>query len=199
MRLDPMFSEMEQIFETGGTVKTIIDIGCGYGVPSCWLLEWYPEAKVFGIDPSVGRVRVAAVALGERGEVSRGLAPDIPVVSRPVDLAVMLDMVHYLTDEHLLLTLQRLKEKLRQGGRLVVRAAIPPDRRFPWFWWLENLKLRLSNTPFIYRGPERLQTLIDQAGFCIERILPSGKHQELLWLIGRRVDLGAPSRLTEPC
>ena len=199
LRLDPMFSEMEQIFEAGGAVKTIVDIGCGYGVPSCWLIEWYPEARVFGIEPAVGRVRVAAVALGERGEISRGSAPDIPAVSRPVDLAVMFDMVHYLKDDHLLLTLQRLNEKLRPGGRLVVRAAIPPQRRFPWSWWVENLKLRFANTPFTYRTPERLGTLITQSGFSVERTLPSGNHQELLWLIGRRIGGGDSHRLTDPC
>ncbi len=198
MRLDPMFLEIAEIFKTSGDIKTIIDIGCGFGVPSCWLLERFPHAELFGIEPSAGRVRVASVVVGGRGDITQGRAPDIPAVSRAADLAMMLDMVHFLNDEDLVLTLGRLHDRLLDNGRLVIRAAVRPRRRFPWAWWLENFKLWLSHVPVCYRSPERLKVMVSQAGFRIENTLPSGNHQELVWLIGC-VDAGSGPRLTGQC
>ena len=78
MRLDPMFPEMEQMFRSADGIKTILDIGTGYGVPSCWLLERFAGARVYGIEPSAERVRVASMAIGDRGFISQGQAPEIP-------------------------------------------------------------------------------------------------------------------------
>ena len=42
----------------------ILDVGCGHGLPACWLADRYPTAMLHGIDPNTERVRVAAMALG---------------------------------------------------------------------------------------------------------------------------------------
>jgi len=52
MMTDPMFKELSQFFDDHLNVKTIVDIGTGYGVPAAWLLERFPEAMVFGMDPA---------------------------------------------------------------------------------------------------------------------------------------------------
>jgi SAM-dependent methyltransferase len=180
---DPMFSELPRFFKSWDGIKTIVDIGCGYGVPACWLLERFPESKVYGIDPDTGRIRIASMAVGKRGVITHGRAPDMPIVAEPVDLAIMIDILHYLKDDVLKTTLNKLYNKLRTGSCLIIRASIPPERRFPWVWWLENFKFRLLRTPSYYRSVEQIKKVIVQAGFKIEQTEPSGSKGELVWFI----------------
>jgi predicted exporter/SAM-dependent methyltransferase len=186
MRLDPMFSEMEHIFRSTDGVKTILDIGSGYGVPASWLLERFKGARLRGIEPSAERVRVARMAVGDRGFISQGHAPEIPSVDDPVDLAAMIDMVHFLTDEGVTETLSRLRERTRNGGRLIIRASVRPRRRLPWAWWYQNLLLKLSRVPAYYRSMLQLQSMIRQSGFRVEHTRPSGSDGELVWLVARK-------------
>ena len=53
-----------------GYVNEIIS----YGVPACWLLERFPEAMVYGIDPDSERVRVASMEIGEDGVITHSRA-----------------------------------------------------------------------------------------------------------------------------
>jgi SAM-dependent methyltransferase len=184
MKFDPMFEELPQIFQCTNGVATILDIGCGYGVPACWLLERFPHATLYGIEPSAERVRIAAIAVGERGRIQRGCAPELPAAGRPADLSTMIDMIHYLPDSALAATLEGLRGRMRSGGRLAVRAPILPNRRFPWAWWLENAILRASRMPVYYRPPDRVRKLIEQAGFLTEEPFSSGKDEELVWFLG---------------
>jgi predicted exporter len=186
LRLDPMFPEMEQMFQSADGIKTILDIGTGYGVPASWLLERFSGARLHGIEPSPERVRVAAMAVGDRGFISQGHAPEIPEVGDPVDLSTMIDMVHFLTDEDFAETLGRLRERTRAGGRLIIRASLLPKRRLPWAWWYLNLILRLSRVSAYYRPVHQLQRMVVQAGFQVEQTLASGCDEELVWLVARK-------------
>jgi uncharacterized protein len=185
-RLDPMFGELEGLLRSADGVKGVLDVGTGYGVPACWLLERFPGARVCGLEPEAERVRVAAMALGERGTVTQGRAPEIPEVERPADLGTMIDMLHFLTDDEVALTLQRVRERLSAGALLLVRVSlVPTRRRLPWSWWAQNLMLRAAGVPVCYRPLPRVADLAAAAGFRVERTLPSGADGELAWLVAR--------------
>ena len=186
MRLDPMFPEMERMFRSADDIKTILDIGTGYGVPASWLLERFTGARLHGIEPSPERVRIAAMAVGDRGLIVQGQAPAIPAVDDQVDLSTMIDMVHFLTDEDFTETLGRLRERTRAGGRLIIRASLLPKRRLPWAWWYLNLILQLSRIPAYYRPVHQLQSMVAQSGFQVEHTLASGRDEELVWLVARK-------------
>jgi uncharacterized protein len=186
MHFDPMFPEMEGMFRNADGIETILDIGSGYGVPASWLLERFTGARLRGIEPSPERVRVAVMALGDRGVVSQGHAPEIPEVQNPVDLSTMIDVVHFLTDEGLVETLNRLRERTRNGGRLVIRASLRPKRRLPWSWWFQNLILKWFRTPAFYRPVYQLESMVVQSGFRMEHTLASGRDEELVWLVARK-------------
>ncbi|RPJ14513.1 MAG: methyltransferase domain-containing protein, partial [Deltaproteobacteria bacterium] len=186
LRLDPMFPEMERMFRSVGDIKTILDIGTGYGVPASWLLERFTGARLHGIEPSPERVRIAAMAVGDRGLIAQGQAPAIPAADDPVDVSTMIDMVHFLTDEDFTETLNRLRERTRAGGRLIIRASLLPKRRMPWAWWHLNLILQLSRIPAYYRPVHQLQRMVEQSGFQVEHTLASGRDDELVWLIARK-------------
>ncbi|MGD9248616.1 MAG: MMPL family transporter, partial [Desulfobacteraceae bacterium] len=142
LKTDPLFEELRTLLPPPDeTIRTVVDIGTGYGVPTCWLLQHYPEAAVWGIEPDPGRVRVANLALGENGSVEQGLAPRVPKVPHAADAALMLDMCHFLDDDDFQLTLSRLNQKLRQGGFLIIRAVLPPRRPLSWSWRLDRLRM----------------------------------------------------------
>ena len=187
LQLDPMFQELGEILPPAGTpIDTIIDIGTGYGVPACWLLQRYPDANIYGIEPEPDRVRVANLALGNNGTVIQGLAPQVPEAPNPADAAFMLDMCHFLDNSAFELTLERLHARLRHGGLFLTRVVLEPRRRMPWSWWLENSKMKIKGTPAYYRSLEVVSELIRQQGFEVQETKYSGKQDELAWVIAKR-------------
>ena len=182
LRLDPMFSELPSLL-SNSDIRTVADIGCGYGVPACWVLERFPDATVYGIDPDPGRVSVASRAMGKRGVVTVAGAPDIPKTPGPVDMATMLDIIHFLDDDQFGLTLKRLSVILGPKGRLIIRATLPPTYQFPWVWWMENFRNKVAGIQCYYRIFNEIETIIHQAGFDIELSAPSGSKGDLVWLL----------------
>ncbi len=186
IRLDPMFSELPRIFGFSRQPRTIIDIGCGFGVPASWLIENFAELKIYGIDLDSNRVRIASRALGPRGVIVHGRAPDLPRIPHLADAAVMLDMLHYLKDDDLGLTLSRLGDGLCDNGHLIIRAVVVPNARQSLFWWLENLKNKIRRITAYYRSFDEISTILTQADFTIEHTEPSGPKGDLVWFVLRR-------------
>ena len=187
IKFDPMFSELPRILKDLGQVDRVLDVGCGYGVPAAWLLEYFPEATVYGFDPDRERVRVAELALGERGRIQYGYAPEIPELPEPMDAVFILDIIHFLTDRELERTLAELARRMRSHGRLVVRAVIPPvDGKYSRTWRLEALKMKIAGVSPAFRSVEKISRMIEEAGFRLEYTELSGGNVESSWFIAKR-------------
>jgi SAM-dependent methyltransferase len=183
--IDPMFSDLPRFFDPSRAVGTIIDIGIGYGVPACWLLERYPRAKVYGIDPDPERVRVASIAIGGRGQVQCGAAPHVPTPPEPADAAIILDVIHFLNDEDLRATLENIRSKLGRDGILVVRAVIRPLKSGSFMWKIQAIKMWISRTPAYFRSVEKIKEMIVHGGFACEPVRPLQSNEESVWFIGK--------------
>ncbi len=183
MMTDPMFKELPRFLGMELNPKTILDIGTGYGVPASWLLERFPGAKIFGVDPDGERVRVASRVVGKRGRITEDAAPQIPMAPEPADGAIMLDMIHYLSDDVLILTLERLHTNLARGGWLLIRVASPAEGHHSWLWKLEALKSRISGLCLYYRPVDKLIDMLKKTGFQIKRNSSSGSKGESVWLM----------------
>ncbi len=184
LQTDPMFAELPQLLQAEQDVRTIIDIGCGFGIPAVWCLAAFRQARIFGLEPDDERVRVASRAVGDRGVIVSGRAPDVPEPPEPADFALMLDMVHYLTDEELALVLRRLHSRLKKSGRLYMRATISPEKKYSLLWWVEHIRLQLLGMPANYRTIDELTRLMERQGFSVERTQFSGNNGDLVWFIG---------------
>ncbi len=180
MRLDPMFPRLAEFLREP---RRIIDIGCGYGVPSVWILELFPSATVCGLDPDEERVRVARRALGSRGEVRTGRAPQLEELPGGADTALILDVIHMLGDEELMKTLDILRTKLLPGGRLIIRATVPAGGPRSWMGRLEELRLKSHHLKPHYRTPAGLEALIVAAGFHMEEIRIAAPASEEFWFV----------------
>ncbi|MBU1138609.1 MAG: MMPL family transporter [Proteobacteria bacterium] len=186
LKSDPMFGDLATLLaDHKKDVTMVLDIGCGYGVPGCWCLEYFPQAKIIGIDPDPERVRVAALAMGERGDIRQDMAPQLPLLPRPADLVLLLDMLHYLDDETITTLFANCFEALTHGGILVIRFVIHPDLPPSKSWMLEHYRIKFSGGTPWYRSSEKMAELMRKAGFIVERNMVSQSNPELVWIIGR--------------
>jgi predicted exporter/2-polyprenyl-3-methyl-5-hydroxy-6-metoxy-1,4-benzoquinol methylase len=174
--LDPMFPRLADFVKDP---KIILDIGAGFGVPAVWLLELFPQAKIYGIEPEGRRVRIAAYAIGTRGAVTVGAAPELPAIPEKADTALLLDMIHMLTDEALRLTLRRLRENLRPDGMLVLRATTPWKRR------IEAGRIKFRKEQSRFRTEAEIMAVLADAGFSVVLSEVSGRNQKERWFIAR--------------
>jgi len=183
-RLDPMFSELPGLVEGMRPVRTIIAVGTGCGVPAAWFLEKFPGVRIFGLDPDKDRIRVAALAARDRGEMSVGYAPEIPSPPEPAELATLLDVIQYLDDDALEITMKRLADKLCPRGMVILRIAVPLEKGNPWTWWIESFRVKAKRITAHYRSVSRTEEMLRDAGFAIQHTGPSGKNGDLFWLVG---------------
>ena len=185
MKTDVMFRELPDLVPFFGNVKTIVDVGTGFGVPACWFLEQFAESRVYGVDPDPERVRVANEAFGDRGTAVRGSAPDLPPFPEPADLVMMLDMIHFLKDESLRRILKRLHGAMREEGVLLIRAVIPPVERPSRLWKLQSIYERFTGAKTCHRTVEEIKEHLIREGFQLLRISPSGDNEELVWFVAK--------------
>jgi len=181
---DPMFPRLADLVSSP---RRIVDIGTGYGVPAVWLLELYPEARVYGLDPDEERVRIASWAIGDRGIVQTGRAPDLPDLPDLPDTALMLDMIHLISDEDLKLILQRLHAALKPGGRLIIRLTVPVGNAFSWGRWIEDhVRLRFQGLKSWYRSSEKITMLLAEVGFILKIQEATAPGREGTWFVAEK-------------
>jgi len=178
--LDPMFPNLIRFIKNP---RVIIDIGTGYGVPAVWLLELFPKARIYGIEPNPKRARFAARTIGKRGSVEVKRAPDIPDTSEKVDTVLLIDVVHYLPADELRMTLSRLHERLSPDGSLIFRLTIPSAARFPWKRWIEVLRIKLQKGQVYYRTENEILKIISESGFTVTVSEASASNDEERWII----------------
>jgi precorrin-6B methylase 2 len=182
--LDPMFARLGDFVKNG---DRILDIGTGYGVPAVWLATCRSGLTIWGVEPESERARVAAAALGASGTVTCTGAPKLPDLLHPADVALMIDIAHYLSDQELGETLHGIAEKLAPGGRLVVRASVPRESKAfaPFHRALETFRLKICHRPCFYRAKSHIEDQLRKAGFAVESVEPSAPGREETWFLAR--------------
>jgi SAM-dependent methyltransferase len=184
-RLDAMFDELPEFLQPVTNVRKILDLGCGFGVAGAFLLEWFENAELYAVEPSVDRVRAAQRAFGPRGHVLRGAAPDFESAALPAqfDVVFSLDVLYLLNDSDLDLTLSRIRNRMTVGNYLLIRAPMKPPGFGSLKWNFDQLRRSLTGEFAQYRTVEQLKELIEKAGFEIKRSQMSGASPELHWFI----------------
>jgi uncharacterized protein len=187
LRLDPLCGELCAFLQRRERVRAALDVGCGYGVPGCSLLERFPDAMIFGIDPTADRVKVASVVFGQRGVARVKSAPNIddPEFPPKFDVVIMLDMIHYLPEESFDLTLRQIHGKLHPGGHLLMRIVSPPAGSGSLSWKIDVLKRKISRSTVYFRSVEHIRTKLEVLGFDVEECGISSGISEMVWFVAR--------------
>ncbi|MBN2494452.1 MAG: MMPL family transporter [Deltaproteobacteria bacterium] len=182
LRLDPMFP---RLLDWAGESGQVLDLGCGLGVPAVFLLLCRPALRYTGIEPEPGRARIAARAVGERGQVLCASADALASLEGEHDLILVLDVVHFLDDRALQASLAAVAGKLTAGGRLVVRATVP-GQGLRWERALETLRFRLRGSRPRFRSADTLAAMIRDAGLAMELVEPGPANRSETWLVARK-------------
>ncbi len=178
---DPMFVELQGFLKTP---EIVMDIGSGYGVPAVWILELFPEARIFGIESDYEKTRISNRVVGDRGSITQGRAPDLPAVPDPADAVLMIDVIQYLTDDQLQLTLGRLSRQLRGEGLLVIRASAQFRKGTGLPRLIEKIQTMVFGMKLHYRSVREIRTRLIEAGFEIQAVDPSGRGRKK-WFLAR--------------
>ncbi len=101
------------------------------------------------------------------------------------DTALLLDIIHLITDDEFRLTLKRLHGKMRTDGSLIIRATVPSEKRFSWTRWIETTRMRLQKGTPHFRSKEDILTIISETGFKIARMEISAPGKEEWWFVAR--------------
>lgn len=138
----------------------VLDIGCGQGLLASLLRacgdmhaggEWpasWPHApagvRVTGIELMKRDVARARAALGD-AEDARFVCGDMRAVDFPAcDTVVILDVLHYVTHAEQDALLQRVRDALAPGGRLLLRVGDADARRgFAISQWVDRVVTRM--------------------------------------------------------
>ncbi len=180
LRFNPMFPKLAEFVRNP---RFILDIGTGYGIPAVWILELFPSARIWGIEPDKKRALMASQAMGDQGKVIVGAAPHIPEIPEKADTALLLDLLPYLNDEELARTLQRLKEVLGPKGRLIIRTRVPSLTSPAWGTWLEKRRKKFLKISAKDRRVEDIETMLISAGFAVIPVEPSENRRRDRWII----------------
>lgn len=180
MRLDPMFPHLADLV---GPARYLLDVGTGYGVPAVWLLARLPELCVVAVEGDLRRARIAAYAIGNRGQVHCLRLPRLPELAHPVDRALLIDVAHYLSDEDLGTTLEAIAQRLCPGGLLVMRDTVPGAGGRSWGRWLEGSRLRWAGTRPRFRSAETIVGVLEAAGFSVSQQGIRGREET--WFVAR--------------
>ena len=188
LKSDPLFSDLQTLLAAepkAADISTILDIGCGYGVPGCWALEYLPGSHLTGIDPCPERVRIAALAAGKRGTIIQAMAPELPVAADATDLILILDMLHYLDNNTIRTLFQNCFTALKTEGLLIIRYVIRPAGKPSKSWRFEDYRVKLSGNRAYYRSSEEMAAVLIECGFSMGYNHVSETNSELFWITAK--------------
>ena len=187
-RLDPMFPELSEFLKGKPDLQVVLDLGCGYGFAGSYLLDCFPGLEIYAIEPNPARVCGAAIAFGDRGHVFEGAAPDFERSELPdrFDAVFILDVVHFLSDSALDLTLQRVRSRLDEGKTLFLRAPMKPAGFGSFIFNMDRISRIVTRSSARFRTEEEIRGAMIRAGFTVTRSQMSGGNPELYWFIATR-------------
>ena len=168
MKTDPLFKAVEATAPVRGR---ILDLGCGYGIVSHWLMLFAPERTVSGVDFDADKIRVAQATARCNPRVAFERRDILEWAEYPVcDCVLLCDVLHYFPRELKAEVLRKVFQALRPGGCLIVRDACAEETsRHGRVAWAEKWAVRFGQNKtrhgLHFENEETHLTLLREAGF----------------------------------
>jgi 2-polyprenyl-3-methyl-5-hydroxy-6-metoxy-1,4-benzoquinol methylase len=183
MKTDPMFGALDTVVPRNGF---ILDLGCGYGVATHWLAQFTDERTFLGMDYDENKIRVAQRTATESPRIKFGVGDILNCEYPPCDAILLLDVLHYWTPEKQQAILNKARQALRHGGRLILRDAARAENEAHQrvnFW--EKIATRLGHNKTVeglhFQTRAELEAALQRAGFAKFEIKPgAGRDSNVL-------------------
>jgi 2-polyprenyl-6-hydroxyphenyl methylase/3-demethylubiquinone-9 3-methyltransferase len=158
---------------------TIGEVGCGHGL-LCALAATAPDRKIVGVDPDERKIALGRSCLASlpKVELHVGTASDLP---RDLDAIAICDVLYLLPKERWREILAACRDRLRRGGRLVIKEA---DVVPAWKWHKAMLQERIMVTllrrtktsgGLHFQPRAETETLLRSIGFQVEATRDLGR------------------------
>ena len=204
LRADPMFPALLELGLLRDR-KHILDLGCGQGLLTAWLraaaanfeeVGWPqawpppPASRIRGIELMSRDVERARAALGPHCEISQG---DIRTAALgTADAVVILDVLHYMTDDEQREVLKRVRAALPAAGLLLLRVGdAEGGLRFRYSQWVDKIVMLLRGHSLVRtycRSLEQWHALLQDCGFEVQsRPMSRGTRFANVLLIGKTI------------
>jgi 1-acyl-sn-glycerol-3-phosphate acyltransferase len=183
MKMDPMFGALDAVVPRNGFV---LDLGCGYGVATHWLAQFTDGRSFLGVDYDENKIRVAQRTAPESPRIKFETGDILDCDYPACDVILLLDVLHYWTPEKQQLILNKARQALRPGGRLILRDAARAENeahRRVTFW--EKIATRLGHNKTVeglhFQTRAELEAALQRAGFAQFEIKPgAGRDSNVL-------------------
>jgi len=121
---DPMYADaMRIMIELMGDAnrKRVLDLGCGSGTLIWRIAEEYPDAEIYGVDPSELMVQRSVVRFKEQPNVhiAIGTAVQVPMPTDYINCVMSNLALHHVKPEERAACAAEIARVLKPGGRLI--------------------------------------------------------------------------------
>jgi 2-polyprenyl-3-methyl-5-hydroxy-6-metoxy-1,4-benzoquinol methylase len=175
LRSCPVDAVLAELPESG----TIADVGCGHGL-FCALAAATPGRRLLGLDPDERKIALARECLSSlpNVELHVGTASDLPAA---LDAILICDVLYLLPPGDWKRLLATCREKLRPGGRLVLKeASVFPKWKYQKAMLQERIMVGLlgrtrASGGLHFQPPAQTEVLLSSLGFQVDAIRDLGR------------------------
>ena len=168
MRLDPVFPTLDHVVPRRGF---ILDLGCGYGIATHWLACFTDGRSFLGLDYDEEKIHVARRTSQDHPRIQFETGDILERDYPSCDAVLLLDVLHYWTPAKQQLILNKARQALRPGGRLVLRDGARAEsgahrRVHRWEVFATRMNLNKTVEGLHFRTLAEMEAALRQAGFA---------------------------------
>lgn len=161
--------------------STIVDLGCGSGIFTQYLLDRFPDApdlRVIAVDPSEFDLNIMkSRVIDDRVTFIQGRAQEIAEVVPPVDVAILCNMLHQIPLVERRPVFEGVFSLLKSGGAVGANTpfydgGVPADTQEFYTLWMLHARRFLKKCSIALEPPT-------ETPIALQRLSPE-QHRELL-------------------
>lgn len=155
-------------------VRTIVDVGGGSGALLTAILEGFPEleGRLFDMPSVVERARGAQRDCAARSRLGFEAGDFFHHVPNGADIYLLKHILHDWDDDRARQILDRCRQAMGRGARLLVIESVIPSGNDPCF--AKSLDLHMLVWPGgLERTETEYRTLLEAARFALQRVIPT--------------------------
>ncbi len=185
MKLDPFFLKLDAVVPRQGLV---LDLGCGYGLATHWLAAFTGARTFWGVDYDEEKIRVAQRTAAEHTRI-KFTQGDLLECELPAgDAVLLLDVLHYWTADKQQLILNKVRQALRPGGRLIIRdgsrAETEAHRKVHrWEEFATRMGMNRTKEGLHFQTLAEMEAMLKRAGFARWELQPGAGNDSNVMLV----------------